>query len=138
MPIFLKSDCFFVLLYVQPADELAMSLTQIITEISLERERKARLKSALAKEVEGGNVFDSSAIKYCVRQLTPHKNRSDFNHVCTKLIIYFCIHAYFLYPHFVYMYMYLTNTNWNHNFMNNILKAKRLKCKLKILHAVQP
>lgn len=59
----------------QPADELAMSLTQIITEISLERERKARLKSALAKEVEGGNVFDSSAIKYCVRQLTPHKNR---------------------------------------------------------------
>lgn len=59
----------------QPADELAMSLTQIITEISLERERKARLKSALTKEVEDGNVFDSSAIKYCVRQLTPHKNR---------------------------------------------------------------
>lgn len=59
----------------QPADELAMSLTQIITEISLERERKARLKSALAKEVEDGIVFDSSAIKYCVRQLTPHKNR---------------------------------------------------------------
>lgn len=59
----------------QPADELAMSLTQIITEISLERERKAQLKSALAKEVEDGNVFDSSAIKYCVRQLTPHKNR---------------------------------------------------------------
>uniref|UniRef100_K1QG50 Cytoskeleton-associated protein 2 n=1 Tax=Magallana gigas TaxID=29159 RepID=K1QG50_MAGGI len=47
----------------QPADELAMSLTQIITEISLERERKARIKSALTKEVEDGNVFDSSAIK---------------------------------------------------------------------------
>lgn len=133
MPIFLNFNCFFVLLYVQPADELAMSLTQIITEISLERERKARLKSALAKEVEGGNVFDSSAIKYCVRQLTPHKNRSDFNHVCTKLIIYFCMHT------FCTLTLYTcTNTNWDHNFMNNILKAKRLKCKLKILHAVQP
>ncbi|XP_061183864.1 cytoskeleton-associated protein 2-like isoform X2 [Saccostrea echinata] len=59
----------------QPAEDLARSLTEIITEISLERERKARLKSALDKAVENGNVFESSAIKYCVRQLTPHKHR---------------------------------------------------------------
>ncbi|XP_062603035.1 cytoskeleton-associated protein 2-like [Saccostrea cucullata] len=59
----------------QPAEDLARSLTEIITEISLERERKARLKSALDKAVEDGNVFESSTIKYCVRQLTPHKYR---------------------------------------------------------------
>lgn len=100
MSIFLYFNCFFVLLYVQPADELAMSLTQIITEISLERERKARIKSALTKEVEDGNVFDSSAIKYCVRQLTPHKNRQDFIQVYIKSNIYFSLNTLHLLPLF--------------------------------------
>ncbi|XP_056012252.1 cytoskeleton-associated protein 2-like isoform X2 [Ostrea edulis] len=70
----------------QPAEELAKSLTQIITEISSERERKARLKSALVKEVEGGNVFNSSAVKYCVRQLTPYKHRQRQSNVSSDLL----------------------------------------------------
>lgn len=119
MSIFLYFNCFFVLLYVQPADELAMSLTQIITEISLERERKARIKSALTKEVEDGNVFDSSAIKYYVRQLTPHKNRQDFIQVYIKSNIYFSMNTLHFLPYFIYMYF--TNTFCDRNSMNNIL-----------------
>ncbi|KAJ8298037.1 hypothetical protein KUTeg_024568 [Tegillarca granosa] len=59
----------------KPSDELAKSLTAIIKEISEEREKQARQSKQLEKQVQKENIFESSSIKYCVRQVTPFSKR---------------------------------------------------------------
>lgn len=59
----------------QPAQELASALTTIVKDITKERERKARQKG-VEKRLQEENIFESSTIKYCVRQVTPFKKRS--------------------------------------------------------------
>ncbi|XP_071127748.1 cytoskeleton-associated protein 2-like [Mytilus edulis] len=53
----------------QPAHELATALTSIVKDICQKREKKARRRSAA--DVQEENIFESSAIKYTVRQMTP-------------------------------------------------------------------
>ncbi|XP_033743476.1 cytoskeleton-associated protein 2-like isoform X2 [Pecten maximus] len=59
----------------QPAQELATALTAIVKDISKERERKAHQKG-IEKRIQEENIFESTAIKYCVRQVTPFSKRS--------------------------------------------------------------
>ncbi|OWF47424.1 serine/arginine repetitive matrix protein 5-like [Mizuhopecten yessoensis] len=59
----------------QPAQELATALTAIVKEVSEERERKAHQKG-IKKRVQEENIFESTSIKYCVRQVTPFSKRS--------------------------------------------------------------
>ena len=59
----------------QPAEELASSLTEIVKEVIDEREKQARKQSALQRQVEESNIFQSSAIKYVVKQVTPFSKR---------------------------------------------------------------
>ncbi|XP_060065895.1 cytoskeleton-associated protein 2-like [Ylistrum balloti] len=59
----------------QPAQELATALTEIIKEISKERERKAH-QNGIEKRIQEENIFESTSIKYCVRQVTPFSKRS--------------------------------------------------------------
>lgn len=58
----------------QPAKELATALTAIVKEVSVEREKKAH-QNGLKKRVQEENIFESTSIKYCVRQITPFKKR---------------------------------------------------------------
>lgn len=52
---------------------MATALTGIVKDVCQEREKKARRRSV--NEVQAENIFESSAIKYTVRQVTPFSKK---------------------------------------------------------------
>ncbi|CAC5381863.1 CKAP2 [Mytilus coruscus] len=74
----------------QPAHELATALTSIVKDICQQREKKARRRSAA--DVQEENIFESSAIQYTVRQMTPlskkrRKSASDVKRTSPCVVI---------------------------------------------------
>ncbi|KAK3100355.1 hypothetical protein FSP39_018627, partial [Pinctada imbricata] len=59
----------------QPAAELATSLTEIVKEVIKEREQHARKQTTVQRQVDETNIFESSAIKFVVKEVTPFSKR---------------------------------------------------------------